>query len=65
MPRGGKKEKRSRSPSEVKRTHKKEKQTEKEKEARMFEIERKNRGWQERCHESLYSISIRFRHYVR
>ena len=41
MPRGGKKERRSRSPSEVKRTQKKEKQAQKEKDARMFEIERK------------------------
>ena len=41
MPGGGKKDKRSRSPSDVRRTHKKEKQIEKEKEARRYEIERK------------------------
>ena len=37
----GKREKGSRSPSEVKRAQKKEKQAQREKEARMFEVERK------------------------
>ena len=41
MPRGGKRDKRSRSPSEAKGTHKKAKQIEKEKEARRYEIEGK------------------------
>ena len=60
MPKG-RKEKRSRSPSEVKRTQKKEKQAQKEKEARMFEREKESRSWQERYHESLYSITVRLR----